>query len=72
MPLMKGNYFMTQDKILSILVSIIRIIVLLFIIAYLYKYLMSLEQEVLNSLLIIAFLLNMIKFLIEIERREKK
>ena len=63
---------MTRDKIISILLSIIRIIVLLFIIAYLYKYLMSLEQEVLNSLLIIAFLLNMIKFLIEIERREKK
>ena len=63
---------MTRDKIISILLSIIKIIVLLFITAYLYKYLMTLEQEVLNSLLIIAFLLNMIKFLIEIERREKK
>ena len=61
---------MTRDKIISILLSIIRIIVLLFITAYLYKYLMSLEQEVLNILLIIAFLLNMIKFLIE--RNEKK
>ena len=68
---MKGDLFMTRDKIISILLSIIKIIVLLFIIAYLYKYLMTLEQEVLNSLLIIVFLLNMIKFLIEIERREK-
>ena len=56
---------MTRDKIISILLSIIKIIVLLFISAYLYKYLMSLEQEVLNSLLIIAFLINMIKFLSE-------
>ena len=54
---------MTRDKVISILLSIIKIIVLLFIIAYLYKYLMSLEQDVLNSLLIIAFLLNMIKVL---------
>ena len=61
---------MNRDKIISILLSIIRIIVLLFISAYLYKYLMTLEQEVLNSLLIIAFLINMIKILIE--RREKK
>ena len=63
---------MTRDKIISILLSIIKIIILLFITAYLYKYLMSLEQEVLNSLLIIAFLLNMIKFLIERTEKNEK
>ena len=63
---------MTQDKIISILLSIIKIIVLLFISAYLYKYLMSLEQEVLNSLLIIVFLINMIKFLSEWSDKNEK
>ena len=63
---------MTQDKIISILLSIIKIIVLLFISAYLYKYLMSLEQEVLNSLLIIAFLINMFKILTEWSDKNEK
>ena len=63
---------MTQDKIISILLSIIKIIVLLFIIAYLYKYLMTLEQEVLNSLLIITFLINMIKILSEWSKKNEK
>ena len=69
---MKGDLFMTRDKVISKVLSIIRIVVLLFIIAYFYKYLITLEQETLNSVLIIVFLINMIKFLIEIERREKK
>ena len=63
---------MTRDKIISILLSIIKIIVLLFISAYLYKYLMSLEQEVLNSLLIIAFLINMFKILTEWSDKNEK
>ena len=60
---------MTRDKIISILLLLIKIIVLIFISAYFYKYLITLEQETLNSLLIIVFLINMIKLLIE--RREK-
>ena len=63
---------MTRDKVISILLSMIKIIVLLFITAYLYKYLMSLEQEVLNSLLIIVFLINMIKILTEWSEKNEK
>lgn len=64
---------MTRDKFISKLLFVIRIIVLLFIIAYFYEYLMTLEQEVLNSLLIIAFLINMIKMIkILIERKSEE
>lgn len=67
---MKGDYFMTRDKIISKVLSIIRIIILLFITAYLYKYLMSLEQKVFNSTIIFISLLNTI--IIFIERKSEK
>ena len=63
---------MTRDKIINKVLSIIRIIVLLFISAYFYKYLITLEQETLNSLLIIAFLINMIKLLLERKEKNEK
>ncbi len=62
---------MTRDKIISKVLSIIRIIILLFITAYFYKYLITLEQKVFNSFIIIISLLNTIIIFI-IERREKK
>ena len=68
---MKGDYFMTRDKIISKALSIIRIIILLFIIAYFYKYLITLEQKVFNSIIIFISLFNTIIIFI-IERREKK
>lgn len=61
---------MTRDRIISKVLSIIRIIILLFITAYFYKYLMSLEQKVFNSIIIFISLFNTI--IIFIERREKK
>ncbi len=61
---------MTRDKIISKVLSIIRIIVLLFISAYFYKYLITLEQKVFNSFIIIISLLNTIIIFI-IERRDK-
>ena len=62
---------MTRDKVINKVLSIIRIIVLLFIIAYFYKYLMSLDQKVFNSIIIFISLFNTIIIFI-IERREKK
>lgn len=62
---------MTRDKIISKVLSIIRIIVLLFIIAYFYEYLMSLKQEHFNSVILYISLLNTI-IIFTIERREKK
>ncbi len=66
---MKGDYFMTRDKIINKVLSIIRIIILLFISAYFYKYLITLEQKVFNSFIIIISLLNTI--IIFTERNEK-
>jgi len=63
---------MTRDKIISVLLLLFRVIVLLFICAYFYKYLITLEQETLNSLLIIAFLINMIKLLLERKEKNEK
>ena len=63
---------MTRDKIISVLLLLFRVIVLLFISAYFYKYLITLEQETLNSLLIIAFLINMIKLLLERKEKNEK
>ena len=62
---------MTRDKIINKVLSIIRIIVLLFIIAYFYKYLITLDQKVFNSIIIFISLFNTIIIFI-IERREKK
>ena len=67
---MKGDYFMTRDKVINKVLSIIRIIVLFFIIAYFYEYLMTLEQKVFNSFIIFISLFNTI--IIFIERRDKK
>lgn len=61
---------LTRDKIISKVLSIIKMIVLLFIIAYFYEYLMTLEQKVLNSFIIFISLLNTI--IIFSERSEKK
>ena len=61
---------MTRDKVINKVLSIIRIIILLFITAYFYKYLMSLEQKVFNSTIIFISLLNTI--IIFSERKEKK
>ena len=61
---------MTRDKVINKVLSIIRIIVLFFIIAYFYKYLMTLEQKVFNSFIIFISLFNTI--IIFIERRKKK
>ena len=66
---MKGDYFMTRDKIISKILSIIKIIVLFFIIGYFHEYLMSLTQDHVNSFVIFISLCNTI---ILIERREKK
>ena len=66
---MKGDLFMTRDKVINIVLSIIRIIILLFITAYFYKYLMILEQKVFNSIIIFISLLNTI--IIFTERKEK-
>ena len=68
---MKGDLFMTRDKIISKVLSIIRIIILLFITAYFYEYLITLEQKVFNSFIIFISLFNTIIIFI-IERREKK
>ncbi len=62
---------MTRDKIISKVLSIIRVVVLLFIIAYFYEYLMTLKQEHFNSVILYISLLNTIIIFI-IERREKK
>jgi len=62
---------MTRDKVINKVISIIRIIVLLFIIAYFYKYLITLDQKVFNSFIIFISLFNTIIIFI-IERREKK
>ena len=67
---MKGDLFMTRDKVINKVLSIIRLIVLFFIIAYFYEYLMTLEQKVFNSFIIFISLFNTI--IIFIERREKK
>ncbi len=61
---------MTRDKIISKTLSVIRIIVLLFIVAYFYEYLITLEQKVFNSIIIFISLLNTIIIFI-IERRDK-
>lgn len=61
---------MTRDKVISKVLSIIRIIILLFITAYFYKYLITLEQKVFNSFIIFISLFNTI--IILIERNEKK
>ena len=61
---------MTRDKVINKVLSIIRIIVLLFITAYFYKYLITLDQKVFNSFIIFISLFNTI--IIFIERREKK
>ncbi len=60
---------MIRDKVINKVLSIIRIIVLLFITAYFYKYLITLDQKVFNSIIIFISLLNTI--IIFIERREK-
>ena len=60
---------MTRDKIINKVLSIIRIIVLLFIIAYFYKYLITLDQKVFNSIIIFISLFNTI--IIFTERKEK-
>lgn len=67
---MRGDLFMTRDKVINKVLSIIRIIILLFITAYFYKYLLSLDQKVFNSFIIFISLFNTI--IIFIERREKK
>ena len=67
---MKGDYFMTRDKVINKVLSIIRIIILLFITAYFYKYLITLDQKVFNSFIIFISLFNTI--IIFIERKEKK
>ena len=67
---MKGDLFMTRDKVINKVLSIIRIIVLLFIIAYFYEYLMSLKQEYFNSIIIFISLLNTI--IIFVEKGEKR
>ena len=67
---MKGDLFMTRDKIISKVLSVIRVIVLFFIIAYFYEYLITLDQKVFNSFIIFISLFNTIIFLIE--RRDKK
>lgn len=59
---------MTRDKIISKLLSVIKIIVLFFIIGYFHEYLMSLTQEHINSFVIFITLCNTI---ILIERRDK-
>lgn len=61
---------MTRDKIISKVLSIIRVIVLLFITAYFYKYLITLDQKVFNSFIIFISLFNTI--IIFIEREVKK
>jgi hypothetical protein len=62
---------MTRDKIIIKVLSIIRVIVLLFIIAYFYEYLMTLKQEQFNSVILYISLLNTI-IIFKIERNEKK
>ena len=62
---------MTRDKIISKVLSVIRVIVLLFIIAYFYEYLMTLKQEQFNSVILYISLLNTIIIFI-MERRDKK
>jgi len=61
---------MTRDKVINKVLSIIRIIILLFITAYFYKYLITLDQKVFNSFIIFISLFNTI--IIFIERKEKK
>ncbi len=63
---------MTRDKIISKVLSIIRIIILLFITAYFYKYLMSLEQKVFNSTIIFISLLNTIIIFTEMNDKNEK
>lgn len=65
---------MSRDKIIGKVLSIIKIIVLLFITAYFYEYLITLEQKVFNSFIIFISLFNTIimSVIIFTERREKK
>ena len=66
---MKGDLFMTRDKVISKVLSVIRIMVLFFIIAYFYEYLLNLKQEHFNSIIIFISFLNTI--IIFSERNEK-
>jgi len=61
---------MARDKVISKLLSVIRIMVLFFIIAYFYEYLLNLKQEHFNSIIIFISFLNTI--IIFTERKEKK
>ena len=61
---------MARDKVISKLLSVIGIMVLFFIIAYFYEYLLNLKQEHFNSIIIFISFLNTI--IIFTERKEKK
>jgi len=63
---------MTRDKVINKVLSIIRIITLLFITAYFYKYLMSLEQKVFNSFIIFTSLFNTIIIFTEMNEKNEK
>ena len=63
---------MTRDKVINKVLSIIRIIILLFITAYFYKYLLSLDQKVFNSTIIFISLLNTIIIFIEMNEKNEK
>ena len=67
---MKGDLFMTRDKVINKVLSIIRIIILLFITAYFYKYLITLDQKVFNSFIIFISLFNTIIIFYRKEREK--
>jgi len=67
---------MTRDKIISKILSVIKIIVLFFIIGYFHEYLMSLTQEHINSFVILFSFVSLCNTIILIgskseERKEK-
>ena len=69
---MKGDLFMTRDKVINKVLSIIRIIVLFFIIAYFYEYLMSLTQEHINSFVILISFVSLCNTIILIGRKSEE
>ena len=69
---MKGDLFMTRDKVISKILSVIKIILLFFIIGYFHEYLMSLTQEHINSFVIFISFISLCNTIILIGRKSEE
>ena len=63
---------MTRDKAISKLLSVIRIMVLFFIIGYFHEYLMSLTQEHINSFVILFSFVSLCNTIILIGKKSEE